>query len=389
VEGAPLPRRARRRRLLVVAAACLVALLAFELVARVGSWLVHGFDPYYLFYGFVSWTDATGEGHSDKFDGYFKYPPNSTLHNKLPEPGRINNHGFRGADFEVAKAPGTFRVVCMGGSSTFGYRARDQGTYPVLLQQLFDARPAGMRVEVINAGIAHLNSDHQVALVQSEVLDWQPDVITLYLAYNDAFYPRPESRWQAATKKADEYSAAFASLRKATNALFGDVIVHQWTVFPLQSPPEQLALQIELHRERTRTNLETIAELALARGTRIVVARQPMTVWYQQYPDTPRAGLTYEDEVAGARARLEQNGAVDRWDAVLLVHRALLEEIDAFAARHGFPVVDNVALIDAHPDGLATYVHLTEAANARLAQALHDVLAPLVHAGDPARTAGH
>jgi hypothetical protein len=37
-----------------------------------------------------------------------------------------------------------------------------------------------------------------------------------------------------------------------------------------------------------------------------------------------------------------------------------------------------VALIDAHPDGMASYVHLREAANARLAEALHAAIAPLV-----------
>ena len=376
-----VPRRARRTRLLLAGALCIGALLALELVTRVGSWLVYGLDPYYLLYGFVSWTDPTGEGHSEKFEGYFKYPPNSTLHNKVPEPARINNQGFRGADFEVAKAPGTFRIACMGGSSTFGYTDGDQGTYPVLLQELFDAHPAAMPVEVINAGIAHFNTDHQVALLRGEVLDWEPDVITLYLAYNDAYYPRPESRWQAAAKRADEYSAAFACLRKVTNALFGEVIMHQWTLFPERTTPEKLARQIELHRARTRTNLEAIAELAHARGARVVVGRQPMTVWYREHPDSPRAGITYEAEVAGARARLERDGAVGLWDAVLLVHRALLEEIDAFAAAHAFPVVDNVALIDAHPEGLATYVHLSEAANARLAQAFYDAIAPLVPAG--------
>ena len=381
LESGFAPRRRLGRRLLLLGTACLGALLALELAARAGSWLVYGLDPYYLFYGFVSWTDPTGEGHSDKFDGYFKYPPHSTLHNKVPEPARINNHGFRGADFEAAKAPGTFRVVCMGGSSTFGYHDRDQGTYPVLLQEVFDAHPRETRVEVINAGIAHMNTDHQVALLRGEVLGWAPDVVTLYLAYNDAYYPLPESRWQAFAKKADEYSAAFAALRKVVNALFGEVIQYQWTVFPKVTTPERIERQIALHRVRTRTNLETIAELAAARGTRVVVVRQPMTVWYWQHPDLPRAGITYEEDVAEARARLEADGFVGLWDAVLLVHRALLEEIDAFAAAHGFPVVDNVALIDANPDGLASYVHLSEAANARLAQALHEVLAPLVPGG--------
>jgi hypothetical protein len=92
----------------------------------------------------------------------------------------------------------------------------------------------------------------------------------------------------------------------------------------------------------------------------------------------PRPALTYEGEVADVRARLEREGEITGWEAVILVHRALLEEIDAFAAAHAFPVVDNVALVDVHPDAFSTYVHLTGKANERLAEALHAALAPLV-----------
>jgi lysophospholipase L1-like esterase len=370
----------RRRRLLVGGALFLAGLLALELVTRVGSWLVHGLDPYYLFYGFVSWTSAGGDGHSDKFDGYFKYPPNRPVSHGLPEPGRINNHGFRGPDFEVAKVQGTFRVVCLGESSTFGYTDRDEGTYPALLQRRFDARP-GARVEVINAGIAHFNTDHQVALLRAEVLGWEPDALTLYLGYNDALYPRPESAWQAASLKLDEYSAAYAALRKLANALLGPVLHYQWSAYPERTSSAALARQIELHRRRTRANLETIAALAAEQGAHILVARQPMTLWYAHHPGTVRAGVTYEGEVAEVRERLAREGSIPGPEAVLLVHRALLEEIDAFAAAHGFPVVDNVALIDAHPEGLPTFVHLSEAANGRLAAALHAALAPLVPQG--------
>ncbi len=360
---------------------CLVlagALLVLELVTRVGSWLYYGRDPYYLLYGFVSWTSGQGDGHSDKFDGYFKYPPNRPVRHGLPEPGRINNHGFRGADFALEKAPGAFRIVCMGGSSTFGYTNRDQGTYPVLLQRRFEEGAPGRPVEVLNAGVAHFNTDQQVALLGAEVLGWSPDVITLYCAYNDAFYPRPENGWQAATQQLDEYSAAFAALRKVLNALLGEVIFYQWSGYPERTTSAELAAQIALHRARTRGNLETIATLAGTRGVRIVLVRQPMTLWYKEHPETPRTGVTYEGEVDETRARLEREGAISDWEAVLLVHHALLAEVDAFAAAHGFPLVDNVALVDAHPQGLATYVHLGEAANERLAEALHGVLAPLV-----------
>jgi lysophospholipase L1-like esterase len=379
------PPRTWKKRLLVAACSLLATLVLFELVARVGAWLYYGRNPYYLFYGFVSWTAAPGDGHSEKLDGYFKFPPNQVIRHGLPEPGRINNHGFRGADFEAEKPAGTFRIVCLGGSSTFGYTDSDDGTYPYHLQRLFEQRQAGRRVEVINGGIPHFNTNHLVAMLEQEALGWAPDALTLYCAYNDAIYPLAENVWQEVTRKIDEYSAGFAVLRKLLNATLGNVVFHQWSEYLPQMDAPALARQIELHREMTRTNLEQIARLAATRATPLVVVRQPMTLWAWRRERGlvagPRPALTYEGEVAEVRARLEQSGAIQGWEAVLLVHRAVLEEVDAFAARHGFALIDNVALLDAHPDGYSSYVHLNSAANARLAEALHAALAPLVPGG--------
>jgi lysophospholipase L1-like esterase len=377
------PPRTWKKRLTVSAVSLVAILLVMEVGARVGSWLVFDRNPYYLFYGFVSWTSKEGDGHSDLRSGYFKFPAHQVIQHGLPEPGHINSHGFRGPEFATEKPDGTFRVVCMGGSSTFGYTNTDRGTYPVLLQQRFDADAHGQRVEVINAGIPHFNTDHLVAALDGEILQWSPDVLTLYCAYNDATYPVAETRFQRVSHKIDEYSAAFATFRKLLNKSMGEVLFHRWSGYPRMTP-EKLAVQVDLHREMTRSNLEAIAARAKERGIRIVVVRQPITLWHAKVErglaEGPRPALSYESEVAELRARLESEGAVQGWEAVLLVHRAVLDEVDAFAARHGLPVVDNVALVDAHPDALATYVHLTEEANARLADALYAVLAPLVPA---------
>jgi len=369
-----------------VSAVSLVALpLALELGARVVGWLANGCNPYYLYYGFVSWSDDTGKGHTEKLDGYYKFPANETIEHGLPAPGHINDHGFRGPDFADAKTPGTFRVVCLGESSTFGYHDPDDGTYPWLLQRRFDAAGASPRVEVINAGIPHFNTNNQVALLRGEALGWGADVFTLYCGYNDATYPVAENGWQRTTRSIDEYSAAFAGLRKLVNATLGDVIFNQWSAYLPHLDATALARQIELHRKMTRANLRTIARLAAEHHARLVVVRQPMTLWFTRKEhglvSGERPALTYEGEVADVRARLEQDGTITGWEAVLLVHRALLEELDAFAAENHFPLVDNVALVDAHPDAFASYVHLTPAANERLAEALHAALAPLVPGG--------
>jgi hypothetical protein len=48
------PRLTWKKRLTVSAVSLVAILLVLEVGARVGSWLVLGRNPYYLFYGFVS-----------------------------------------------------------------------------------------------------------------------------------------------------------------------------------------------------------------------------------------------------------------------------------------------------------------------------------------------
>ena len=84
---------------------------------------------------------------------YSKYLPGQFKRNR-DEYGQlndisINNRGFRGRDISSDKPSGVFRVVTLGASSTFGYRNRDQETYPHYLEQYLNRalearRPLGL-----------------------------------------------------------------------------------------------------------------------------------------------------------------------------------------------------------------------------------------------------
>ncbi len=88
----------------------------------------------------------------------------------------INRQGLRGPEVG-AKAPGTFRVLALGDSFTFGVGARDEETYPAQLQQLLRSR--GIRAEVLNAGAPGFGVPDQVAWFQRWGWTLEPDVIVL------------------------------------------------------------------------------------------------------------------------------------------------------------------------------------------------------------------
>ena len=107
---------------------------------------------------------------------------------------RSNNHGFRGEDFEIEKAPGTFRILTLGASSTFGYHDRDEETYPVFLEaDLQRIAPPGVRVEVINFAIPHAMTDNVLAMLLAEGFALSPDLVTFYEGANDAAVIEPRS----------------------------------------------------------------------------------------------------------------------------------------------------------------------------------------------------
>lgn len=100
-------------------------------------------------------------------------------------PATSNSHGFRGPEISEPKPEGRTRVVCLGGSTTYGYAVDDDATYPVRLQQALAAARPGLDVEVINAGLESYTLLESLANLKHYVLPLQPDVVVVYHGAND------------------------------------------------------------------------------------------------------------------------------------------------------------------------------------------------------------
>src|SRR6516162_505269 len=64
---------------------------------------------------------------------------------------RLNSHGLRGPDFSLTKAPGTYRILMLGDSTTFGWGVREEDTIAQRLQSMLNNQAKGVSYEVINA----------------------------------------------------------------------------------------------------------------------------------------------------------------------------------------------------------------------------------------------
>ncbi len=120
-------------------------------------------------------------------DPWKSFTPNLSFTTGIPLQGiarfSTNEHGYRGGSMAIPKPPASFRVVCIGGSTTVeGFT--DATTYPAILQHVLHARFGADGVEVVNCGMFAETTGGQFRRI-GEYLDLSPDLIIYYNFIND------------------------------------------------------------------------------------------------------------------------------------------------------------------------------------------------------------
>jgi len=126
-------------------------------------------------------TDSQYKTH--RYLGYYltpNYKKGDNQHNSL---------GYRGEEIELPKPQDRFRIVCLGGSTTYSTSIEDYRlSYPYLLEKELHSRGYN-NVDVINAGCGAWSSWETLINFEFRVLDIEPDMIIFYHAIND-IHPR-------------------------------------------------------------------------------------------------------------------------------------------------------------------------------------------------------
>ena len=112
---------------------------------------------------------------------YWKLKPNQDCLTKIGrKPVHINSHGTRGPEFETRKPAGTFRVLSLGDSRTFGWGLTEAETYSTQLRVLLQEKAGpGKKIEVINAGVNAWSYPQILVYFRNTGLRFQPDVVVL------------------------------------------------------------------------------------------------------------------------------------------------------------------------------------------------------------------
>ena len=162
----------------------LLSLLCLEFFARIVLSLnKDSLD--YLLYGFKTIAEPP---RLQKYEGkngeaeYYKSTP--MLDKKNP----VNSMGFRGPEIREKKS-GLKRIVCLGGSTTFGDGLDYTDTYPALLQEMLDSKAGEGKFDVINGGQPGLKLSQINSLIKQEIIQLNPDIVILMNINNNLKSP--------------------------------------------------------------------------------------------------------------------------------------------------------------------------------------------------------
>ncbi len=240
----------------------------------------------------------------------------------------INSDGFVGEELEP-EGDDFWRIVAVGDSCTYG-GGHKTDTYPAMLGVMLDQQePHGVRYEVVNAGVSGLNSELALRRLRSKVTGLDPDVVTIYIGWNDLMKVDPLSQgevkeWASLARMIDDLWLV-KGMRKL---IFFHLRRNLW--IPKTGPESRTGRFEKFQPSVYERNLLEMIEVVRGMGSRPVLLTLPTVV----KPD-----MTVEDlQRAGVMFPYFQSayGVGDLLDLIEAYNRV----IRGVAAQEGAPLVE-------------------------------------------------
>ena len=197
----------------------------------------------------------------------------------------FNQYGLRDHDFAFNKAPGEFRVVCIGDSFTFGVGVQLEDCWTEVCERELRMRRDGAPVEVINAGFsAGYKPPEYEEWIMNSGLRLQPDVVVIGMCLNDMHEGISLYAWDAPPRLNQWWGGSSRVLNAFKAALDGPPPPRhrsmEWTGL-LKAEPQTW--------EDDKTALRRLNNALAAKGVRLVVLPFPMfsALREEPYPYKP------------------------------------------------------------------------------------------------------
>jgi lysophospholipase L1-like esterase len=257
-----------------------------------------------------------------------RYEPVPGIHEVSTGPPLIiNSKGFIGPEFEDRKPEGVYRIFSIGDSCTFGNM---DFAYPGLAHTRLNAQGSGKKFEVINAGVEGYHSGFALARLKEDVLQYEPDLVTIYVGWNDFMKANPENLEEVGQH------AGLARLMERSYLVKAYKKILFSYVRPLTAQPQPPSTDEDLRAYDTfefpdfRDNLSEMIQILKARNIKVIVFTRPTVV---------REGMTQED--------IDRQNVVFPWygsgfsvNRLLSLHRSYNRTIRSVAEAEGVPLLD-------------------------------------------------
>jgi lysophospholipase L1-like esterase len=191
----------------------------------------------------------------------------------------INSDCIRNPEVVSPRPPGVYRILCLGGSVTFGLGLAEPDTYERVMERALQAEaPPGARMEVINAGTPGYATQNFASLLFDVGERYQPNVVMVMAGFNEPT-ARPLNPREIGRAKGDwSYGDAFvdqvrrvmqhsATYRYLTRVLLGGDVdqaaAEERAASWVQTPSAFI--------QASADNLATMADWVHAHGARFIV----------------------------------------------------------------------------------------------------------------------
>ena len=173
------------------------------------------------------------------------------------------------------KADGTFRILCLGDSSTIGDGVEAEQTYCAQLEKLLSEKLAPRAVESINAGFYGYSSYQGRKLFESYKKILCPDAVVYYFGANDAVFAplREDKEWEEVPRWAYrtkaflyQYIRFYRFLRNVNVRYALQALVH-----PFNEEARQLPSRSRVRNKDFLQNLEAVERMAQESGGSVYV----------------------------------------------------------------------------------------------------------------------
>jgi len=308
---------------------------------------------------------------------YFSHPYNGYEYNPdyVSKRASINSFGFRGSTPQTLKKPsGTYRIVCLGASTTYSISVTDEHTYPVYLQQTLTQALPNQKIEVINAGLVSATTAESMVRLMLKALPLKPDMVIVYHGFND-IVPRVFNGWREDYlhfRKTPQYNrhpvtrlytyrllqvSALHRLTKRGWFSTGNLSFHTWKLDNL--PKGDKARMVNFHAtqpEPFKRNLEYILDLCRAADVEVVLST-----------------FAFDDTLSDWTVRVPEPA----WGLGIAQHNELIRQL---ASEYDCALVPFAEEAEGHSEWFSDSIHMNEEGNRMKGQIFADTVVQIISA---------